>query len=433
MYDKIRDTSRFIGEVQDTLYYASSGNAYLNTLPSLDDSAAYQKIYEQAKLIRATNLAVPQYVGYERIAGHGQGRGTMNYVRHSRLGLVNVPYLHYYRDYRYGTLGTLARFNKYWRYTQPNVLPWSLSDLHHPVVDYAGARSRAWWNMQPRFVGEVDMLNFLFELKDFRDIVKSTYKLKGTIEKYRYNLNKRWRKTSPEPSRALAGAWLFKSFAYDPLLSDIAKIATQAAVIVRDAQKKFDEAGERWQKSHFSEEISRTDSRTRSSNSNYYWVGSGDLRTTMFTATLRYMYDYQLRPDWKAFVDYWGLSFNFNRWWNATPFSFLVDYFLTVGASIKAMETDKNVDIQQTQYCESLKTTLTRGYSVFADPRDLLYVYNGQFMPSTRAADLILAGHQGILYERRPTDPYKGPVLPRIKLPSTKQSLNMLALARCFL
>lgn len=384
---------------------------------------------------RAKLATPPVNIGEERIEGRSLGKGQMNPVRHRLSVGRNLPHLYYVGKHDNSGYRYLMEYN---RLATKAAIPWSLKTLNHPVLDLSGARSRAWWNMQPRFVGEVDMLNFLFELKDFRDIARTLMLRSDDLMRIRKAL---WRLTIlPRSKRAhlwdssgaAASAILVNNFALEPLFSDFGKIAMQTMVIVREAQRKFELAGEKWQKSHFSEEIWRENSTTVGTG-NYYWLSNGILKTSKFTATLRYMYDYRLRSDWKAFVDYWGLSFSFNRFWNAIPFSFLCDYFIQIGNSIKAMETDPNVNILDTQYCESLLTTFRNGSSIRPDQRAKLYVVNGTYGLQQDFADLCISGYVGWLYERYPAEPLKAPASPVFKQPKGKQALNMLALARCFL
>lgn len=390
--------------------------------------------YETYRALRNKAASYSQGVGEERIEGFGRGKGYMNTVRHCYSVARNWPFSLYIGRYDNGP----TRYHYYfYRLVTPSAIPWSLSTLKHPVIDLSEARSRAWWNMQPRFVGEVDMLNFLFELKDFRDIAKALLIRQESLMTLRKKLtrlfkNNNRRKHLWDLSGITAGGTLANNFALEPLLSDWKKIATQSIIVVREAQKKFESAGERWQKSHFSEEIWREDSTTVGTLNNY-WQRKGILKTSKFTATLRYMYDYKLRSDWKAFADYWGLSFSFNRAWNALPFSFLVDYVVNVGNSIKAMETDPNVNISDTQYCESLLTIFRNGYVVGADPREKLWIINRKFGTPGDFKDLCYNGHVGWRYDRNPAEPLKAPALPVLRVPKGKQILNMLALARCFL
>lgn len=207
----------------------------------------------------------------------------------------------------------------------------------------------------------------------------------------------------------------------------------QANIIVREAQQQFFESGSNFQKSHYSEELNRIDSRSIAKN-NQGWYGSGYLETTTFTATLRYKYDYSMRDTIDAWMKYWGFCGSFEAFWNMIPFSFLADYFVQIGNSIHAMEHDPRVTLGDYEYGESLKTTLTQGLSTVSGPLLFTLVLDGNVYMKARGdrvGDRLLAGTEGTIYTRLPRTPYYGPATPRLKLPSTRQSLNICALLRC--
>jgi hypothetical protein len=146
---------------------------------------------------------------------------------------------------------------------------------------------------------------------------------------------------------------------------------------------------------------------------------------------MEFTYDYKTRGLTDALKRYYGLELNAGVVWNAIPFSFLIDYFIGIGDAINRMATDPNVLLSMSQYCESRLVRVKSGL-LFNGSCDAKYrwvvIINGK---PALDRDVICA-YEGTLYERRVVPPRKGMALPRLKMPSVKQALNMVALARCF-
>lgn len=430
---KERPAYRFLGEEDDLLYSAVSGYENIST-GHFDDPAYHLDRYSYYCERRATAVYCPSELGAEQISWVSNGDGKYNPCTHLRTRIINVPFGACFRKYN---LNTAYYWLGYYRFKSPAYYPYSLGILQHPTIDIQAARARAWNNMQPRFEGKISLINFLYELKDFRDIVKYLFKKEKFIKDIRKVLNKGKRPilAPKDPTRGIATAILVNNFAIQPLIKDISAMMQQANIIVREAQQKFFESGSEYQTSHYTEEINRVDSRTLGTG-NYYWTGSGYLEFTLFTATLKYKYDYTMRNTIDAWMKYWGLCGSFEAWWNMIPFSFLVDYFVQIGNSIHAMEHDPKVHLTEYEYGESLKTTFFYGTSTNGDPRHDVLVLDGNVLlkaKNDRLKDRLLAGIEGSIYTRRPCMPYYGPATPRLRLPSTRQTLNIAALLRCLL
>jgi hypothetical protein len=141
-----------------------------------------------------------------------------------------------------------------------------------------------------------------------------------------------------------------------------------------------------------------------------------------------------MRSTVDAFVKYWGLSPSAETFWNAIPWTFVFDYFVKIGDSIHAMEIDQNVDLRMTDYAESLLTTSTTGTHLLPGDSSIyrFLMVDDQILPKVSYPRLI-SGTKGTIYERQVTSPNFGPALPRLKLPSGKQSAVMASLVRCIL
>lgn len=294
------------------------------------------------------------------------------------------------------------------------------------------------------------MLNFLFELKDFRDIAKAVFKsrspskLAKTMRTFRSKMRKIDKKLCQASTpvevatnvatagygaaKIAAQARLINEFAIKPLISDMGNILAQAGEIVNEIQAEFKKQGEEGSTSHYSEVFNIQDNLVPGTY-NSYWKASGYYEELIFTATHNYFYNYTMRSESEAFKRYWGLQCTPEVIWNAIPFSFLVDYFAKVGQSIHMMTKDPNTEVLSAQYCESILRTASNGYHVTGDPRANLTV-NGKY-PVGRGTPI--SAYTSTHYQRRVCEPNKGSALPKLKLPNGEQGKNMAALALCFI
>lgn len=319
-----------------------------------------------------------------------------------------------------------SRLAWYQRYIAP-LTSVTLYDNHHLTDDVMLARNRAWWNMQPRFEGEVDMLNFLFEMKDFKVCAKHLFR--PDMSDLRQMMRKRRFPKVNDPTLPVAEATLLWNFALRPLMRDLTEIIAQAQLCALDAQTQFQGRGLEYQKSHYSEELAREEVLS-TPNAKYWYWRNGKVHKTKFTATMEYKYRYTPRDAYATFIRFWGLNPDFEAIWNGLPFSFVFDYMCAIGKSIHAMETDKNVTLSYRQYCESLVTTLDSGVFIVPDPRIGGLIVGGQWIDTPQ--DYILVnGLSSKIYHRYNATPSRGPALPKLRQPSGTQIANLVALARC--
>lgn len=281
----------------------------------------------------------------------------------------------------------------------------------HLTLQTTLAANRAWWTMQPRFEGKISMINFLIELKDLKSLAQHGYNIMHKLGNLRKTLNRYRRNPSYDPTKACANAYLEYQFGIAPLLKDLSTIWKQMADIVREVQDEFAAKGlsDDGITSHYTETLASDSSVTYGKRS-FRFLQYGTVRKTIFTATMQFNYDYKLREGFEAFLKYWGLSGSAEAFWEATPFSFLADYFVKIGKAIHAMEVDPNVKIYEHKYCESVKTTFTSGVHVGkTDDGIVTLVVDGK--PTDNA---LVAGFSGKKYNRAPCSPNKGLYVPRV-------------------
>lgn len=415
--------------------YSTLGDARINATTTYKNLDYWMAKYELYANLGVASYSEPGGTGYEMIEWSVNGKKNNNQCLHYRSRNVNRPFLALqgrygnpndcYCTYHYRDLPIL--FN-----------PYTFTQMQGgiPTIDYLASRARAWHSMQPRFEGRVDVLNFLFELKDFRDIAKHIFKYRSILDNLR-KISNAWRgsprdltRHRTKPLAALASANLTNELAIKPLMRDLATIFNQMNIIVREAQQEFSDNGSELQSSHFTEELVRSENATTGTYYNKFRK-TGEAQFTNFTATLRYKYSYQMRPTVDAWMKYWGLKGSFNTMWNCMPFTFVVDYFVQIGNSIRAMEHDPNVKLMEYDYCESLKTRWIKGYYTSGDASNYILIVDGDAKDYKK--DIVLSGLDASIYHRLPTEPYYGPAPPKFKLPSGQQAINIASLVRCLL
>jgi hypothetical protein len=422
--------------------YAPSNARYI---PLGDYTKAFKVYYEYKGLAATTRtfLLPTGWQGMQRFASDNRPIPKYNYCWNSKARLTCHPILYMTGYTSKWPLQETGRM--YYLYSLPGGTS-SVLDLGEGVdwSESAFASNRAWWSMQPRFEGDFDGLNFLFELKDFKTIAKHIIALRpsqihGTFKRVKRAIQRSRRavetgtatrritEIASAATRTAAEGVLIKHFAIDPTVRDLMGLHAQLQQLVSDVQHRFRDKGLEGNTRHYSETISESDN--RAAYQAYGSILAGTHKKDVFTATMGFSYDYKLRGTFDALKRYYGMQVTAGVVWNAIPFSFLVDYFCKVGDAIENMTVDPNVVLNLHQYCESRLITATSGltwggsgtYPTFA------VIINGE----EGRVDQPITAYTGSLYERRVVPPSKGMALPRVKLPSVKQAVNIAALVRC--
>lgn len=389
--------------------------------------------------------SVPAYVGNQTFSSSELPRPRMNNCENLRFEGVAYPITYCNEDYRVDNYYHAVPFY------QPGVTG-TPDDAIPPKpnwVDSVSASRRAWWSMQPRFEGEFSALNFLFELKDFKDVARHLAKLdlkrvvalaKAVKKKYR-RAKKRASTSALATSRATVGAAtdlaaagvLTKNLMVDPTIMDLQNLHDQMLILVREAQDQFFRRGQKPQSTHYSE-IIYENSTTGIATRNELWRMWGWIHKIIFTATMQYRYDYEYRSWFEALKRMYGLNWNASVVWNMLPLSFILDYVIKVGQAIDFMNIDPNVELRLMQYCESLLSKATSGTHFSGHAKANVLINGGiggskknNYQPRTGQH---IAGYSGTWYIRKVKSPNKGAAIPRLTVPSTKQAVNLVALLR---
>lgn len=449
---KTRVLPRDLGEANDLLYenYSSTYSFGTNYTAFMAYVNAMVSRYYTGMANRSIPVTFNTFSGVETFDSSGLKKPQFNNCMHVIDEIVNHAYAYmtpnaslyswFVPRWANGFLQNYGRAG-YTAYVGPSKYGASAD-----FSQWDATARRAWWAMQPRFEGEISMLNFLFELKDFKDIAKFAMKVdwrtfSKSVRNFRLGL-RNWRRnvdkssypvlsmmlgTASKGSKAAAKLHLTNEFAIKPFIGDIKKIVSQAGSIVSEVQEQFQSKGLVPQTQHFSESVVSKDTLVPGSNNYMFWA-NGERIETLFTATLEYKYSYTMRSTDSAIMKYWGLDLTPEVIWEAIPFSFLVDYFVKVGDAIHYASLDKNVSLLEYQYCESLLTKGQEGYW-WRNLPDSYAVIDGQMS----LGPALVAGRNFSSYVRRVVQPNKGLPTPKFKLPSGKQGINMAALARCFI
>lgn len=408
MKRKVYDAYVNRGELLPTgRYYAYSSQAPWKTIekqfPSEDVRVSY---CVDMSALASTYAKLPAYVGTGIIDYECSfDRLKYNTCHHVVSEGVSLPYGYFIKSVTNPATGYCAPC---WR-TSPSGSPQTVDS--HLTLQTTFAANRAWWTMQPRFEGKISMINFLIELKDLKSLARHAYNIMRRLGNLRKTLNRYRRNPAYDPTKACANAYLEYQFGIAPLLKDLSDIWKQMSDVVREVQDEFAAKGQSDDgiTSHYTETLA-FDSSVTYGKGNSRYLQYGIVKKTTFTATMQFNYDYKLREGFEAFLKYWGLSGSAEAFWEATPFSFLADYFVKIGKAIHAMEVDPNVKIYEHKYCESIKTTFTSGVHVGkTDDGIVTLVVDGK--PTSLA---LVAGYSGKKYNRVPTSPSKGLYVPRI-------------------
>lgn len=434
----------------DGWYWALGGVCY-DTSPNYPEVSDLQAQFATGCANATSYRVVPTYIGTQAVSSTEKPRPLFNNFNNYRVQGVELPITFcnqiYNNEHRFIYNG-LVRMG-----IPSGTIPgYAIPPSPGPYWRYCDdAQRRAWWSMQPRFEGEFSALNFIYELKDFKDIVRhiGKFSLSGVVNnvkalkrKLTYaqtrvkqgSTSSNLVRTASQATKTMAEVHLAKVFAVDPTIRDLTTLHGQLVTLIKDVQQQFFDRGKDKQSSHYSETIVDDQTLPVYYDKNKYWMRIGTRLHVLFTATMEYRYEYTMRSWFDALKRYYGLNVNASVVWNALPFSFVLDYFLKVGQAIDFMHTDPNVELRLMQYCESLLVTASCGTHYVPDERASMLINGGSHRNDSD--DLspfpyeLIAGYKGTWYTRNVTMPNKGTALPRLTLPSSKQVGNLVALLR---
>lgn len=362
--------------------------------------------------------------GKESITYTNGFRDKWHDCTHYKEQFVILPFAYIKAHYRYSTLYQAEEFGR--REAISSAIPTSIKA--HNVTGLRTAKIRAWLTMQPRYEGEISLINFLWELPDVAHLIRQFIDGVRILQRFVHRNKSARRHSMHSVSGDAASAVLTWNLAIQPLLSDIHAIWANLLTAASKAQSAFAQAGLKSDTSYYSETLSTQRNFSYGSTNSYYW-GYGSSLTTKFTAAMEHTYGYNMRNMHRNYMKYWGLDLTPEAIWNGIPFSFCLDYFIKIGDAIRYMSRDKNVKVNVISYSESLKTEKTSGTHLTSES-SFSSSYEETLINGHLGATGLVSGYTAKLYERCLTSPTSGLYIPKVKSASDKQKLNLICLIR---
>jgi len=304
--------------------------------------------------------------------------GNCKHVRDD-LNWTYTPLKYYYEDdgaYAIGsTVGPL--------YPHPSL---AMKD-----VDWEQFNDEAFLTMKPTMGTDLNLSNFLLELKD----VKQMFKL------WDYSKSK---------LQNVAGGHLNWSFGWKPFIGDLQRL-WETLSRTEERLRAYKALQGQVLTSHFKKTIwdpsygeTRIDSEPFKAYYTKAWIDC------KFFATMRYSYSVPLidglYAQVRAWLDALGLKANLSVVWEAIPFSFVVDWFFNVSDVLRHIETDYLDSIVKVlDYCCTVKHQIRyefwRGgdYSIYSVPTVL--AASGQYTHYHRKRCLPGTDNFGLRFESK--------------------------------
>lgn len=249
----------------------------------------------------------------------------------------------------------------------------------------------------PQINDGFSLLNFCWELRDLRDLLKLCKSLRVLFT------------SVPRSDRPLAELYVGYNFGVKPLLSDLEKIY----YLTRNSQraiKDFIQRGLKGDSYHF---------RTNVEDSGLIFLKHvSDILTRYerkyvdYAATLKCKYKYKNPFSMESYAKLWGLNPTPSRIWNGVPFSFLVDWVIDIEGFLSQFEEDLALSVVIEDYCDTI--TAYRQYEYWRRP-----YRNSSDCSEEYTEPLIM--HYAKTYYRKPSTPSTDMAFPVLDTLSTRE------------
>jgi hypothetical protein len=281
--------------------------------------------------------------------------------------------------------------------------------------------------MEPDFTSGFSGLNFIWEMKDFKSLVKLFQKtspvLKGMSEARRKTMGSR-------PFSSSAKIWLTKQFAVEPLIRDL-KTIVELHAEMNDRLRKFNHQGSERNVHHSSKVLSEVN--TVSPTHDSYYRTYRRTRAT-FRAQAELQYSQWFDGYWDYFAATYGMNVTLETIWDAIPWSFVVDYFMSVGGFLEAIGKSRPTHVHISQYSETieLEDTIVKcvafGNSGSQTVEWVSAGIGSEGFGLPVGADVPVASAQRFSYTRTPGVMYSSYPLPEVHFPAYDQVINLIAM-----
>lgn len=270
------------------------------------------------------------------------------------------------------------------------------------IVDpdtWKGKASDALESMKPSLTANNSLVNFLIELRDFKNIGGKLVTLFKQIKSGRavtapgrdaqaqltkdaaweaftsFFGNKPWNHKRPKNKRA-SDAWLQWRLAWAPFVSDVQKLTAGILSFERDVRSFLNREGKQqqryWGSSIPNPYIGEVVATGTYIPPELYYINNLDvqwgwqieeqlLADPRFNATMRYRYllTAEVREAARTlngFLDRLGINGNPAILWNAIPFTFVVDWFVNIGGYLNKLRVDNvRPTTEISDFCSSVK------------------------------------------------------------------------------
>lgn len=260
------------------------------------------------------------------------------------------------KDYRWYNIG--ADNHRYYYSTYLSGV--AAVSLNTASVPWSSLSDSALAAMLPTFYDGNNLVNFIIEMKDFKDVGA---KLGLAISLKKKSLLQAIAGFNPKdkPLAKLSKSYLSYSFGWKPLFNDVVSFV-QLILGVEARYNELVQRANKPQQSYWGTWISGTDlpevvhSSSAGRGPTGGWAGSflakckhrvtlGKTDGIRYHATVRYRYP--MPPDLtsvigklRASLDGLGLSLNPATLWNAIPFTFLIDWVVNIGKWLESLRLD---------------------------------------------------------------------------------------------
>lgn len=245
------------------------------------------------------------------------------------------------------------------------------------AVDWVSLSQQALNSMMPSFNEGNSLLNFVYEMKDFKRLAKAIWNRIGNPSQGLRPIIDEIRgfKSNESTLAKIAKGNLSYQFAWRPFVSDIrdlyktiANFKRRYVEVVKRANKPQQRYWGAWIAGTGNSETLYASGNSRPGS----WIGGYNAEMAWFTyrgespgiryhATLRYRYPLPVELGTSfgrllALGDALGLNQNLAHIWNAIPYSFLVDWLVNVGSALDRLRVD-NVQFKTEilDFCHSVK------------------------------------------------------------------------------
>lgn len=286
-------------------------------------------------------------------------------------------------------------------------------------------RKLAWSEMYPDLNDGFALTNFLWELSDFRQLMKLCTKLGRIFSHLDYK---------SLGTRTLAEVYLGWSFGVKPMVSDLQNIYDLVTSFPSLVNKFIDE-GKRVQTYHYRVPLTASRMDVTPTHMDYTSVYTED--SFQYVATLKCSYEYDRPSNWTAFLRAAGLRLTPEIIWNGIPFSFVIDWVLDIQSFLRQFDKDPRVRVRVVDYCDSVKlsqviTAQRAQYFnnwAYGSAMPVIRRYAGAGVSTSDPASLIWS-RESSSYLRKPGFPDTGYALPALDTLSARELLLGGALMR---